>query len=72
MRALRRYNPPRSRTLWADKPWPGKLGTYIGIRLDADQILVAIKTPTYPYWVRDSDALTESEARLWSFSSRWR
>ena len=71
-RPPRRYNPNKIKTLWASKPWHGRLGTYIGIRWETEQVWVAIWTPNYPKWTLSTDALTEEEARDWAKSSRWR
>ena len=71
-RPLQRYNTNKSKTLWASKPWHGRLGTYIGIRLEAGQVWVAIWKPKHTKRALSTDALSEDEARDWARSSRWR
>ncbi len=59
---------PSRRVIWASNPFVGRLGTYVGIALEASRLSVAIDTPGRPRWVPADEALSSAEACAWSAS----
>lgn len=62
-----RRNSPR-RIIWASDPFVGRLGTYIGIALEASGLSVVIRSPSGPRWVPADEALSAAEASAWAAS----
>jgi hypothetical protein len=56
------------RVIWASDPFVGRLGTYVGIALEASGLSVAIRTPSGPRWVPADGALSSAEAIAWAAS----
>jgi hypothetical protein len=56
------------RVIWANDPFVGRLGTYIGIALEASRLSVAIHTSIGPRWVSADEALSSVEADAWAAS----
>jgi len=59
---------PGRKVIWASHPFLGRLGTYIGIALEAYRLSVALHTPTGPRWVPAEEALSAAEADAWAAS----
>lgn len=58
----------RRNVIWASQSFQGRLGTYIGIALEAYRLSVAIYTPVGPRWVPADEALSAAEAESWAVS----
>jgi hypothetical protein len=54
--------------LWARKPYLGRLGTYVAVRLRHGRLAVAIRHPGWIEWVPADKALSEREAQGWARS----
>lgn len=63
-----RSTAPSRRVIWASDPLVGRLGTYIGIVLEASRLSVAIDTPGGLRWVPADEALSSAEACAWAAS----
>ncbi|WP_146014056.1 hypothetical protein [Trinickia dabaoshanensis] len=59
---------PGRKVIWASHPFLGRLGTYIGIALEAYHLSVAVHTPAGPRWVPADEALSAAEAGAWAAS----
>ena len=59
---------PTRRVIWASDPFVGRLGTYIGIAIEASGLRVAIHSPSGPRWVLADEALSFAEANAWAAS----
>lgn len=57
---------PPTQVRWAHKPWPGRLGLYIAVRLHRGELQVAVRDLPQPRWVSAAQALTEREAERWA------
>ena len=54
--------------LWARKPYLGRFGTYVAVRLRHDRLSVGIRHPGFVEWMPAERALRESEANAWARS----
>lgn len=61
-------HPTHGSVLWARKPFPGRFGTYVALRLRHGRLAVAIRHPGFVEWVPAERALRESEAEVWAQS----
>ena len=52
--------------IWANKPFLGRLGRYVAIRLRDGVLTVAIRHRDMLQWVPARQALTEAEAARWA------
>ncbi len=59
-------HPVFGRVIWARKPFHGRLGTYVAVRLRGGNLTVAIRHAGALEWVPAERALTEHEAVVWS------
>ncbi|WP_147482471.1 hypothetical protein [Burkholderia pseudomallei] len=59
---------PSRKVIWADSPFLGRFGAYIGIALEAYRLSVAVHTPAGPRWVPADEALSAAEADAWAAS----
>lgn len=57
---------PPTQVVWARKPWAGRLGSYVAVRLHRGALQVAIRDLPRPRWVDARQALTEREALRWA------
>lgn len=57
---------PIRRVIWASDPFVGRLGTYVGIALEASRLSVAIHSPSGLRWVPADEALSFTEANAWA------
>ncbi len=62
--------PPRepalpTETYWARNVMRGKLGTYLAIRIQGDQMWVGVRSSITLAWVKADKALSKSEAQAW-------
>lgn len=62
-------HPVFGRVIWARRPFLGRLGTYVAVRLHNGQLAVAIRHTGHVEWVPAERALTEREAVAWAQSS---
>ena len=56
----------QARIIWANKPFPGRLGRYVAVRLRGGVLTVAIRHRDTLQWVPARRALTDSEASKWA------
>ena len=56
----------QARIIWANKPFPGRLGRYVAIRLRDGMLTVAIRHRDMLQWVPAQKALTNGEASRWA------
>jgi hypothetical protein len=61
-------HPAHGLVLWARKPFPGRFGTYVAVRLRRGRLAVAIRHSGFVEWVPAERALRESEAEAWARS----
>ncbi len=54
--------------LWAKKPFPGRFGRYVAVRLRHGRLSVGIRHPGFVEWMPAERALTEQEAGRWARS----
>jgi len=54
--------------LWARKPYQGRYGTYVAVRLRDGRLAVAVRQPGFIEWLPPNRALTEREAERWARS----
>jgi hypothetical protein len=52
-------------TYWARNVMRGKLGIYLAIRVQGDQMWVGVKNTTTLAWVKADKALSMNEAQAW-------
>ena len=52
--------------LWARKPFPGRFGVYVAVRLRYGNVAVAINHPGFLEWIPAERALNEYEAEAWA------
>jgi hypothetical protein len=64
--APRKALPSKRTVLWANQPYSGSLGLYIGVAYSAGKLSVAIRTSSGPRWVLAEDALSTAEAEAWA------
>ena len=56
----------QAQIIWAKKPYAGRLGRYVAIRLRGDSLTVAIRHRDMLEWVPVHKALTDSEGSRWA------
>jgi len=56
----------QAQIIWANKPFSGRLGRYVAIRLRDGVLSVAIRHRDMLEWVPVRKALTDSEASRWA------
>ena len=56
----------QARIIWANKPYSGRLGRYVAIRLRDDVLTVAVRHRDMLEWVPVRKALTERDADRWA------
>jgi hypothetical protein len=61
-------HPIHGTVLWARKPWLGRFGTYVAVRLKHGRVAVAIRHSGFLEWIPAERALRESEAEAWARS----
>jgi hypothetical protein len=61
-------HPVYGHVLWARKPYPGRYGTYVAVRLRQGRVTVGIRHPGFVEWMPAERALRESEAEAWARS----
>jgi hypothetical protein len=54
--------------LWARKPYAGRFGTYVAVRLRDGRLSVAVRHPGFIEWLPAQRALTDREAESWARS----
>ena len=59
-------HPVYGSVLWARKPYLGRYGTYVAVRLRHGRVMVAIRHPGFVEWIPAERALRESEAETWA------
>jgi hypothetical protein len=57
---------PPTQVRWASKPWPGRLGSYIAVRMHRGELEVAVRDSPRPRWVSARQALSDREAERWA------
>ena len=62
------YARSQAQIIWANKPFLGRLGRYVAIRLRDGVLTVAIRHRDMLQWVPVRQALSESEASRWARS----
>ena len=62
------YARSTARSIWANKPFLGRLGRYVAVRLKGNALSVAIRHRDMLQWVPAHEALTEREASRWAKS----
>jgi hypothetical protein len=67
VRRIERH-PVHGIVLWARKPFHGRFGTYVAVRLRHGRVAVAIRHPGFLEWVPAERALRENEAQTWARS----
>ncbi len=60
-----RRHSPKVATLWASRPFAGRLGRYVAIRLRDGEVSVAVAGNPM-MWVPARRAMTEKEAEHWA------
>jgi len=64
LKAPREPSPP-TQTYWARNMMRGKLGIYIAIRVQGEQMWVGIRATSTLVWVKAEKALSVNEAEAW-------
>lgn len=57
------------RVIWARKPFQGRHGMYVAVRLRDGKVAIAIRHSGHLEWVPAERALTEREAEAWARNS---
>lgn len=60
------HHPVLGQVIWARKPFHGRLGAYVAVRLRSGHLSVAIRHAGAVEWVAAERALSEREAALWA------
>ena len=59
-------HPAYGLVLWACKPYSGRFGTYVAVRLRHGRIAVAVRHTGFIEWIPAERALREREAKSWA------
>ena len=62
------HHPAHGLVLWARKPYSGRYGHYVAIRLRHGRLAVAVRHLGFIEWIPAERALTEREAERWARS----
>ena len=62
------HHPVYGCVLWARKPFSGRFGSYVAVRLRHGRLAVGVRHPGFVEWLPAERALSEREAALWARS----
>jgi hypothetical protein len=60
--------PCTRKTLWTVRPYPGRLGLYLGVTYEAGELYVGVRIAQFLRWVPAAEALSSMEAEIWASS----